>query len=159
MLNLFLGFFLFAMYILFTWNFELSNLIFGLVLAGTISLLYRTDLKSANIRNTPSAVWALIRYSGILFVDLIKSGFQVARILLSEKLPIEPGIIAITTGCESELSNALSAHSTTLTPGEIVVEMDEHGTMYTHVLNVSSADEYLREAQRIRRELLREIFP
>lgn len=147
------------LYLLITADFSLLNIAVSLVVGFVISLIYRPQLGLLNIRNFPLAVWSMFRYILVLFADLIKSGLQVAWILLQSELPIRPGIITISANCESELANALSAHSISLTPGEIVVEMDEHGKMYTHVLDITDADEYAEEAQEIRRNLLRNIFP
>lgn len=147
------------LYLLITADFSLLNIAVSLVVGFVISLIYRPQLGLLNIRNFPLAVWSMFRYILVLFADLIKSGLQVAWILLQSELPIRPGIITISANCESELANALSAHSISLTPGEIVVEMDEHGKMYTHVLDITDADEYAEEAQEIRRKLLRNIFP
>jgi hypothetical protein len=41
----------------------------------------------------------------------------------------------------------------------MVVEIDEEGVMYTHVLDVRRSEIYIEEAQRMRRELARYIFP
>jgi hypothetical protein len=41
----------------------------------------------------------------------------------------------------------------------MVVEIGPRGVMYTHALDATHAAEYVVEAQRLRRELLRKIFP
>jgi multicomponent Na+:H+ antiporter subunit E len=99
-----------------------------------------------------------VKYAVILAGDLIKSGIQVARIVLNPALPIKPGIVAIPTGCESELGTALSAHAISLTPGELVIEMDEQGVMYTSCLDVTTSEKQVAEAQRLRENLLKKIF-
>lgn len=148
-----------TLYLLITADFTLLNIGVSLMIGFLISVVYQPESGLLDIRNFPRAIWALFRYVLLLLLDLIKSGLQVAWILLQTNLPIKPGIITISANCESEMANALSAHSISLTPGEIVVEMDEHGTMYTHVLDITEADEYTEEAQEIRRNLLRNIFP
>ena len=50
------------------------------------------------------------------------------------------------------------AHAITLTPGELVVEMSDEGTMYTHTLDTSHAEDHMAEAQKMREELLRKIM-
>ncbi|MGW8251940.1 MAG: Na+/H+ antiporter subunit E, partial [Anaerolineales bacterium] len=104
------------------------------------------------------ALLALGRYLLLLAYDLVSAGFQVARIVLNPSLPISPGIIAIPTGCRSELSLALSAHALSVSPGELVIEIDDQGIMYTHVLDASRKSAYVYEAQQIRENLLRKIF-
>jgi multicomponent Na+:H+ antiporter subunit E len=109
-------------------------------------------------RRLPSAIVALIKYVVILAYDLIMSGIQVARIVLNPALPIQQGIVAIPSECESELGSALSAHAITLTPGELVIETDEQGVMYTHCLDATKSEQYVAEAQKMRRDLLEKIF-
>jgi hypothetical protein len=41
----------------------------------------------------------------------------------------------------------------------MVIEIGEGGVMYTHALDATQATEYVAEAQRLRLELLRKIFP
>jgi multicomponent Na+:H+ antiporter subunit E len=107
----------------------------------------------------PWALLALGRYLYIVVLDVVKGGLVTARLVLDPALPIKPGIIAIPSGCDSELATALSAHAITLAPGEMVVEIGEDGVMYTHVLDATQAAGYVAEAQYLRRELLRKIFP
>jgi multicomponent Na+:H+ antiporter subunit E len=149
---------LFLLYLGLTANLELSNLIAGFLISFAIILLLRPERRKINPKNFPSALFAFIIYLMILLLDLIKSGIQVARIVLSPSLPIKPGIIAIQSECETEIAKALSAHAITLTPGELVVEIGPDGTMYTHILDIEKAQEYIAEAQEMRESLLRKIF-
>ena len=146
------------LYLALTANLEWSNLIVGFLLAVGIASLLQVQPYSTNWRRLPIALWATIRYIINLIGDLIVSGIQVARIVLDPKLPIQPGIIAIPSDCESDLATALSAHAITLTPGEMVVEIDEKGVMYTHCLDASQASAHVADAQQMRRNLLQKIF-
>lgn len=150
---------LWLLYLGLTAHFSVGNLIVGLLVAlAATALLRPTTGASLNWRRLPGALLALAQYLLILARELIVSGFQVAVIVLTPSLPIRPGIIAIPSGCESELATALSAHSITLTPGEMVVEIDEDRVMYTHVLDVTHAEQHVANAQTMRRELLQRIF-
>ena len=139
-------------------NLELANLLVGLLIAIGIVILVRPRREPFKWDRLLSSIWALIKYLAILMYDLMKSGFQVARIVLSAKMRLRPGIVAIPAECESELSTALSSHAITLTPGELVVEMDDKGVMYTHCLDVTDAEKYVVKAQQKRRDLLEKIF-
>ena len=108
-------------------------------------------------RFSAAGVLAFIRYALVLIYDLIVSGIQVARIVLDPDLPIRQGDIAIPTTCETEVAQALSAHAITVTPGEMVVEIDKDGTMYTHVLDATHAEEDAKRAQEMREEMLEKI--
>jgi multicomponent Na+:H+ antiporter subunit E len=148
-----------AVYLALTANLQLSNIILGLLLSFLILLLLRPATRAVNWRIWPSTSWAMLRYLLVLAYDLIVSGIQVARIVLNPTLPIQQGIIAIPTNCESETAQALSAHAITLTPGEMVVEMSDEGVMYTHVLDATHAQDNMAEAQQMREQMLQKIMP
>lgn len=149
---------IFVIYLALTGNLEPANLVAGVLIGAAISLLIRPQNLSINWRRLPLALWSFLRYLGILVLDLAQSGYQVGRILLSPNLPINPGISTIDTGCQTELSSALSAHSITLTPGELVIEMDDQGKLYVHCLNVEKTAQYAAQAQKMRQDLLSKIF-
>ncbi len=148
---------LWVLYLVLTGNYEWRNLLAGLVIAlGAVALL-RPRPRPLQLRRLPGALVALLRYLLLLVYDLVTSGWQVARIVLDPRMPISPGIVAIPTDCRSELSMALSAHAVSVAPGELVIEIDEQGTMYTHVLDATRKSAYIQEAQRVREDLLSKI--
>jgi multicomponent Na+:H+ antiporter subunit E len=128
---------LWAVYLALTANLEMSNLVLGMLVAASLTLLVRPQAGRVELRRLPAATLALGRYLLLILSDMIKSGLAAAHLILDPALPVKPGIVAIPSGCESELATALSAHAITLAPGEMVVEI---------------------EAQRLRRELLGKIF-
>jgi multicomponent Na+:H+ antiporter subunit E len=150
---------LWVVYVALTANWEVGNLVLGLLIAVGLTLLLRPEPRTIDPRRLPTAFLALMRYLIVVIYDMFASGLRVARILLDPALPIKPGIIAIPTGCASELATALSAHSITLAPGEMVIEIDEPGVMYVHALDATRAEEYVAGAQQLRQDLLRRIFP
>lgn len=145
-------------YLALTANLELSNIIVGLLLATGIILLLRPERRPVNLKRSLPAAIAFSRYVLVLVYDLLVSGIQVARIVLDPALPIKPGVVAIPSDCESELGTALSTHAITLTPGQMVVEIDEKAVMYTHCLNVTEAENLAAKAQKLRRDMLEKIF-
>jgi multicomponent Na+:H+ antiporter subunit E len=149
---------LWAVYLALTANLEMSNLVLGMLVAASLTLLVRPQAGRVELRRLPAATLALGRYLLLILSDMIKSGLAAAHLILDPALPVKPGIVAIPSGCESELATALSAHAITLAPGEMVVEIGEDGTLYTHTLDATHAAEYIVEAQRLRRELLGKIF-
>ncbi len=150
---------LWLMYLGLTANLEPSNLVVGLLIAVTLTAFLHPDRLSVDLRQVPGATWALARYVVVVAKDVIQGGIQVARLVLDPKLPVKPGVIAIPSGTESEWATALSAHAITLSPGAMVMEIGEHGVMYTHTLDITGADESIAEMQRLRRDLLEKILP
>jgi len=149
---------LLVIYLALTGNLQASNIVLGTLVAGAATLLLRPQPGRTDLRRLPAAFWATVRYIAILAADVVKSGVGVARIVLDPKLPIRPGIVAIESGCQSELATALSAHALTITPGEMVIGIDENGVMYAHCLDATHSAEYAAEAQTMRRNLLSKIF-
>jgi len=137
---------------------ESGNVVLGLLIAIGVTILVRPRRDRFKWGRLPSSFWALVKYLAILTYDLLKSGIQITWIVLSPKMRLRPGIVAIPAGCKSELGTALSAHAITLTPGELVVEMDEKGVMYTHCLDTTDAEKKVAAAQQMRRDLLEKIF-
>jgi multicomponent Na+:H+ antiporter subunit E len=150
---------LWLVYLALTGNLAWNNLVVGLLFAAAVTLLMRPRRRAMNIRRFPAAFFAMLRYVGILMWDIVVNGIQVARIVLTPSLPIQPGIIAIPSLCESELGTALSAHAITVSPGELVVEISEDGVMYTHTLDATNSEKKAADAQRLRVNLLQKIFP
>ncbi len=149
---------LLLLYLALSANLAPANIVTGALIAVGITLLLRPTGRPLELHRLPGTLWAVARYLLILALDVVKSGLNVARIVLTPSLPIRPGIVAIPSLCQSELATALSAHAITITPGEMVIEIDDSGTMYTHCLDATMADTYRAEAQRLRRELLHRIF-
>lgn len=150
---------LWLVYLALTANLELTNLLLGLLIAAGLTLLLRPPRAAFDLRRLPAALLAMGRYLFVVASDAIRSGLNAARLVLDPALPVKPGIIAIPSGCDSELATALSAHAITLAPGEMVVEIGEGGVMYTHALDATQASGYVAEAQQLRRDLLQKIFP
>jgi multicomponent Na+:H+ antiporter subunit E len=130
----------------------------GLIIVTGIVKLIRPRPLPADWRRLPLSVFALMRYLVKLVYDVVASGIQVARIVMDPALPIKPGIVSIPSECESEMGTALSAHAITLAPGEMVVEIDEKGVMYTSCLDTTNSEKYVEDAQKIRKDLLQKIF-
>lgn len=148
-----------TLYVLLTGNAAPANLLVGALIAGLVLVLLRPEHRAADLRRVPTAVAALARYVTLMFYDLTVAGIQVARIVIDPSLPVRPGILAIPSEAEGERDRALSAHALTLTPGELVLEIDDDGVMYTHVLDASEPESHLLAAQRLRRDLLTKMLP
>jgi multicomponent Na+:H+ antiporter subunit E len=145
-------------YIALTGVLDWGNFLLGLAVATGIAWLLHARPGPVAWHRLPRAFYALGRYLLLLAYDLVVNGIEVARIVLSRSLPIAPGIVAIPSNCQSELATALSAHAISLSPGELVVEIDQSQVMYTHCLDAEQADRYVVQAQELRRRLLADIF-
>jgi len=83
--------------------------------------------------------WRAIGYWMWLLWEIVVSNFQIARVVLSQKMPINPHLIDVKASQASELGHAIFANSITLTPGTVTVDV-EGGVLHVHALTQSSAD-------------------
>ena len=68
-----------------------------------------------------------------------KSNLNLARIVLSPSLPLQPGIVKVRTRPKSRMGRLLLANSITLTPGTLTVEMLDEW-LYIHWVTTESGD-------------------
>ena len=71
--------------------------------------------------------------------EIVKSGLQVARVILDPKLPISPTLVRFKPSQRTVVGLVTHANSITLTPGTITVEAD-HREFLVHALTRSGAD-------------------
>ena len=145
-------------YLVLSANDEPANMLLGTAIAVGILVALRPKRYRVNWRQVPASLLAVLRYTLRLLFNMFKSGLQMARIILDPKLPLKSGIVAIPSGCASEVSRALSAHAISLPPGELFIEMDRTGTMFIHTLDVETTLRRAGPSQEMQRELLKRIF-
>lgn len=139
-------------------NLQFSNVLLGFVIAVGILILIRFPRRPVRWSRLPLALVALVTFFGMLLYNVARSSLQMVRLILHPKLPIKSGIIAIPAGCQSEFGRAVSAHTISLPPGELFVEIDENGTMYIHSLDVELTEKQAGAAQKIQGDLLHRIL-
>lgn len=82
----------------------------------------------------------LLGYWARLLVDIVKSNFVVARIILSPSLPIKPTMVELEPNLNGAVARATMANCITLTPS--TVTLDSHrGVFLVHCLTERSAAE------------------
>jgi multicomponent Na+:H+ antiporter subunit E len=136
----------------------------GFVVGYIIGLLTLLLLKAIGVRFDasfkPGQPLAILTYSGLILWDGLVSSFQVVRLVLSPKITLKTGIVALQTGDKSadQQLSALSAHGINMTPGQLVIDFDESGILYVHCLDIDKARPTLESEQARRSRLLRRIM-
>lgn len=74
-----------------------------------------------------------------LLVEIIKSNFDVAKIILDPKLPMRPHIIRVSCSQKTDVGKVIFANSITLTPGTITLAI-RTGEVVVHALDDEFAD-------------------
>ena len=137
-----------------------DNFFVGYVLGVAVMLMLRLENVAIDHRRLPDQVAALVIYMVTLCRDIWNSSIDVAKRVLDPNLPMNPGIITISTQDEdaSDLVAAFSAHGITITPGELVVDFDGSHAMYVHCLDVEASSQNGDAAQTKRLKLLYRIM-
>jgi multicomponent Na+:H+ antiporter subunit E len=112
------------------WLFLISNhLTLGGIIAGVIAAILTAWLSSNHLtfidhlKFSVAMPMHIARYLAVFFVALIKANFDMARRILSPKLPIDPVVVLVDTKLKSPLGKLLLANSITLTPGTLTVDV------------------------------------
>jgi multicomponent Na+:H+ antiporter subunit E len=88
---------------------------------------------------SPKRFLYLLWYIIILFYEIIKANFDVARRVIHPALPINPGIVVIRTELTSDIAKTILANSITLTPGTFTLDIQED-KLLIHWIDVSATD-------------------
>lgn len=73
-----------------------------------------------------------------LVVEIVKSAWDVSKIILNPRLPVSPTLIRVKTSQKTEVGTVVYANSITLTPGTISVDVS-HGEILVHALTREGA--------------------
>lgn len=85
----------------------------------------------------PRAVWPLVRLAGIVFLDVLRSNYAVARILAGGGRQRRSGFLHIRLRLKNPLALGMLAVIITATPGTAWLEYDEKtGILLLHVFDL-----------------------
>ncbi len=80
-----------------------------------------------------------LTYLPLLLVEIVKSNIDVARVVLSPIMPIQPQLIKVPIRIRNEVNRVILGNSITLTPGTLTVDItDEY--FLVHALTRNAAD-------------------
>jgi len=140
--NIIISFFtLLSIWLLLNNSVETVILISGLLIASILSMAFcRHCNVLSDIKFSPKAILYSFIYLFVFRVALAKSNLDVAKRVLSPKLPIRPGIVEVKTKLKSKIGRMVLANSITLTPGTFTVEICDD-CLYIHWIDVKSENE------------------
>ena len=82
--------------------------------------------------------WRIVLYWPWLFKEIVKSAWDVSKIILDPRLPISPTLVRVKTSQKTTVGVVTYANSITLTPGTISVEVSK-GEILVHALTRDGA--------------------
>lgn len=131
---------LFVLWIIFNGKVTFEILWIGLLVSGAIYLFCWKFLGYAPRRELCFAKKAglLLKYAGLLLVEIFKANITVLKIILGRKKPY-PVLLTFRADLRSAAARVLLSQSITLTPGTITVELKEN-EFTVHCLDASLAE-------------------
>ena len=115
---------LYLIWIAMTASLNFQELLTGLIVTLLIAWLTLPRLQwLSDIKLNPMLPWNLLQFFWIFLGALLKANIDMARRVVSPRLPINPAIVEIHTGLQSPLGRLLLANSITLTPGTLTVDV------------------------------------
>lgn len=84
----------------------------------------------------------LFRFWAWLAGEVIRSSLEVARLVLSPKLPISPTVVEFPTICSHPVDRVILGNSITLTPGTLTLNIDGNNVL-VHSLTKQGAEDVL----------------
>ncbi|MBN2618622.1 MAG: Na+/H+ antiporter subunit E [Spirochaetales bacterium] len=85
--------------------------------------------------------WLL--YIPTLFIEIVKANISIAKLVLSPKININPGIVKVPTNLTSARKKWFLAEAITLTPGTVTLDiMDDYLLVHWIDIEGSNPDEY-----------------
>jgi len=136
-----------------TGSFSVPNLLFGLLLGIASLFLVRDEVGKSSGTVRVARLLSL----AILFVkELIVSAWRVARLVLSPRMDLRPGIFSYPLKVDRDFEITLLANLITLTPGTLSVDVsDDRTTLYVHAIDCSDPEAARRDiAEGFERKIL-----
>lgn len=140
--SLSLGAVLFVVWLLLSGHYTLFITVLGVASCALVVLVtLRMDL--ADREGHPiHLTWRALTYWPWLFVEIVKSNIDVAKLILSPTMSITPTLIRVKASQTSDLGQVVYANSITLTPGTISVDV-ANGEILVHALSRDGAEALL----------------
>ena len=130
---------IFILWLAFTTSIDFYELVTGLSISFIIALFSYQNFTSFGLKSlNPLKILYWFQYIAVFLIALIKANFHVAQIVLSPKLPINPGIVEFESKLHSDFAKMILANSITLTPGTLSVDVIEQ-RFFIHWLQVESS--------------------
>lgn len=126
-----------------TGSFTLANFAFGLLLGAVALYLVREQIGPPRSFNRGGRILSL----AVLFIyELLLSGWRVARLVMSRKMDLQPGIFAYPLKVDRDFEITLLANLITLTPGTLSVDVSaDRRVLFVHAIDCSDADKAVRD--------------
>lgn len=86
-------------------------------------------------------LWRAIAFASFLAWELVRSSLRVARQVLTPRLRVRPGVVAIPLDVQTDAEITFLANLITITPGSVSLEVSEdRQTLFVHFMDIPNGD-------------------
>ncbi len=126
-----------------TGSYSVLNIVLGVALSLLSASFVRRNRRQWQARLRPLRILQLV----LLFVyELVLSGYRVARLVLSPRMELKPGIFAFPLAVDRDFEITLLANLITLTPGTLSVDVSaDRKFLLVHTLDCSNPEQLRRD--------------
>ena len=122
-------------------GFLIEEVILGIVVSAVLTFILSKYLDySIDITFPVKLLKFVFIYIPVFIWKLVLANLDVARRVLSPKIPLNPGIVKVKTDLKGDLGKLTLANSITLTPGTLSIDVDDEH-IYVHTLDVKGVGE------------------
>jgi multicomponent Na+:H+ antiporter subunit E len=124
-----------------TGDYTVTNFVFGFLLS--FFLMWLINLSEADDKyfTTIPKLFLFILY---FFKELVKANLEVAYEVITPRLNMKPGIIAVPLTAQSDFEITLLANMITLTPGTLSVDVsDDKKVLYVHAMYIHDKEAFI----------------
>ncbi len=144
------------MWLLLVNQFSMGHLVLGALLGWLIPFA-TSSFWPEQIRIRHAGV--LLRFLGVLFVDIVRGSFHVAWLILKGPARLRPAFIEVPLALKTELAISLLANTISLTPGTVSAKLSvDHCTLIVHTLDTGDADALAAEIKQRYEAPLKQVF-
>jgi multicomponent Na+:H+ antiporter subunit E len=124
-------------------SFSIPNIVLGVAL-GALALYIVRERVASEVAF--ARAWGVLALAGIFLVELLLSATRVAKLVLTPRMDIRPGIFAYPLTVDRDFEITLLANLITLTPGTLSVDVSpDRKTLYVHALDCSDLEANIRD--------------
>ena len=136
-----LGLVLLGLWLLFSGHYDVFHISAGILSVAFVLTLNR-DLFKARLYSgdvyRPIRLLALAAYVPWLLKEIVIAALQVARIVLSPRMPVNPSVVEFHAELPNAAAQTVLANSITLTPGTVTIDI-AHGVFSVHAITDQSS--------------------
>lgn len=155
-----IGLFLLNLLLALTWaalqgDLNATNLLVGFLMSALAIYMFRQMFfRPSYFRKIGVAAKLVV----VFLRELVKANLSVLAIVLSRRIRVRSGVIALPTNLTHDIALTMLANMITLTPGTITLDISpDKRYLFVHTLNLEDPEEVKRDIQMAFEQYLREL--